>query len=379
MTLKSMSPVMQLRSALEAAIVIAIGMGFGRFAYTALYPRMVQENILSLSQGSMAASVNYAGYLVGALLAIQTKPKNAHRFCLWATGGTAACLISLAFLESAWLIVIVRGVAGALSAVAMVAASLWLLQRRRHIHGAPLLYAGVGLGIAVSAELVVLGFWLDLTSQQVWLLLGLVSFALMLLALPGLSDNKYDAQADNKGAPESPVKQWPLVLIYGLAGFGYIITATYLPLLVRTALPELDPGHVWAVFGLGAAPSCFLWHRLHRNFGTQNALALNLAIQALGVILPILLPNGTGYLGSALLVGGTFMGAVTIAMSAAQRITAKASINLLAVMTIIYSVGQVAGPFVADAFYTMNQNFNGSLWAAGIALTAAACISLKML
>jgi len=73
------------------------------------------------------------------------------------------------------------------------------------------------------------------------------------------------------------------------------------------------------------------------------------------------------------------MGAVTIAMSAAQRITAKASINLLALMTIIYSVGQIAGPFVADAFYTMNQNFNGSLWTAGIALTAAACISLKML
>jgi len=370
---------MQLRSALEAALVIAIGMGFGRFAYTALYPHMVQENILSLSQGSLAASANYAGYLVGALLATQTKPKNAHRFCLWATGGTAACLISLAFLESAWLIVMVRGVGGALSAVAMVAASLWLLQHRRHIHGAPLLYAGVGLGIAVSAELVVLGFWLDLTSHQVWLLLGLVSFALMLLAVPGLSDNKYYVQADNEDAPQSPAKQWPLVLIYGLAGFGYIITATYLPLLVRTALPELDPGHVWAVFGLGAAPSCFLWHRLHRHLGTQNALALNLAVQALGVILPILLPNGTGYLGSALLVGGTFMGAVTIAMSAAQRITATRGINLLALMTIIYSVGQIAGPFVADAVYTMNQSFNGSLWAAGIALTAAACISLKML
>lgn len=71
MILKSMSHGMQLRSALEAALVIAIGMGFGRFAYTALYPHMVQENILSLSQGSMAASANYAGYLVGAMLAIQ--------------------------------------------------------------------------------------------------------------------------------------------------------------------------------------------------------------------------------------------------------------------------------------------------------------------
>jgi MFS family permease len=379
MILKSMSHGMQLRSALEAALVIAIGMGFGRFAYTALYPHMVQENILSLSQGSMAASTNYAGYLVGALLAIQTKPRNAHRFCLWATGGTAACLIGLAFFESAWLIVMVRGVAGALSAVAMVAASLWLLQHRRHAHGAPLLYAGVGLGIAVSAELVVLGFWLGLTSHQVWLLLGLMSFALMLLTVPGLSDSNNNALPDSKGDVESPVKLWPLVFVYGLAGFGYIITATYLPLLVKTALPDLDSGHVWAVFGLGAAPSCFLWHRLHRRLGTQKSLGVNLGIQAVGVILPILLPNGAGYLGSALLVGGTFMGTVTIAMSAGQRIAAKASINLLARMTIIYSVGQIAGPFVADAFYTMNQNFNGSLWVAGIALVVAAWISLKML
>lgn len=379
MILKSMSHGMQLRSALEAALVIAIGMGFGRFAYTALYPHMVQENILSLSQGSMAASANYAGYLVGAMLAIQTKPRNAHRFCLWATGGTATCLIGLAFLESAWLIVMVRGVAGALSAVAMVAASLWLLQHRQHVHGAPLLYAGVGLGIAVSAELVVLGFWLGLTSHQVWLLLGLMSFALMLLTVPGLSDSNNDALPDSKGDVESPVKQWPLVFVYGLAGFGYIITATYLPLLVKTALPDLDPGHVWAAFGLGAAPSCFLWHRLHRHLGTQKSLGVNLGIQALGVILPILLPNGAGYLGSALLVGGTFMGAVTIAMSAAQRIAAKASVNLLAIMTIIYSLGQIAGPFLADVFYTMSQNFNGSLWAAGIALIVAAWISLKML
>ncbi|EGV27885.1 hypothetical protein ThidrDRAFT_4309 [Thiorhodococcus drewsii AZ1] len=28
------------------------------------------------------------------------------------------------------------------------------------------------------------------------------------------------------------VTAWPLVLIYGLAGLGYIVTATYLPTLV---------------------------------------------------------------------------------------------------------------------------------------------------
>ena len=44
-----------LRSAIDAALIMAIGMGFGRFAFTAIYPLMVDEGILSLSQGSVAA------------------------------------------------------------------------------------------------------------------------------------------------------------------------------------------------------------------------------------------------------------------------------------------------------------------------------------
>lgn len=44
----------EIRSAVEAALVMAVGMGFGRFAYTALYPHMVQEGVLGLNEGSLA-------------------------------------------------------------------------------------------------------------------------------------------------------------------------------------------------------------------------------------------------------------------------------------------------------------------------------------
>ncbi|RYF40475.1 MAG: MFS transporter, partial [Comamonadaceae bacterium] len=36
----------RLRSAFDAALIMAIGMGFGRFAFTAIYPHMVQEGVL---------------------------------------------------------------------------------------------------------------------------------------------------------------------------------------------------------------------------------------------------------------------------------------------------------------------------------------------
>ena len=49
-----------------SAMVLIVGMGFGRFAFTGLYPLMVDEGILSIAGGSWAASANYAGYLLGA-------------------------------------------------------------------------------------------------------------------------------------------------------------------------------------------------------------------------------------------------------------------------------------------------------------------------
>lgn len=73
------------------------------------------------------------------------------------------------------------------------------------------------------------------------------------------------------------------------------------------------------------------------------------------------------------------LGTLTVATPAAQCITAKASINLSATMTVINSVGQIASQSVANSFYTMDQNFNGSLWVAGIAFIAAACISSSIL
>lgn len=370
-----------MRSAIDAALVMAIGMGFGRFAYTALYPHMVQEGVLSLSGGSMAASANYAGYLVGALLAVKARPVSAHRFCLWAVGGTAACLAMLAVLDATWAIVAVRGVAGIFSAISMVAASLWLLEHRQHLQGAPLLYAGVGVGIALSAELVVLAARLGLESPGLWLMLGVSSLVLGGLSVPGLTTAAAPERPSSSAAPRrgEAVSALPLVTIYGLAGFGYIITATYLPLLVKTALPDVDSAHVWAVFGLGAAPSCFLWHRLHLRLGTRRSLAWNLGIQAFGVVLPILLPGGVGYMASALLVGGTFMGTVTIAMPAAQQAARRARGNLLASMTLTYSIGQIIGPLAATGLHAISHSFQGSLLAAGGALLVGACMSLAAL
>ncbi|HEU4817904.1 YbfB/YjiJ family MFS transporter [Janthinobacterium sp.] len=376
-----MSGAARLRAALAAAVILAIGMGFGRFAFTAIYPHMVEEGVLSLREGSLAASANYAGYLLGAILAMRARARSAHRLCLWSAAGTALCLGVLAVPMPVWTIVAVRGAAGVFSALAMVAASLWLLEQRRQARGAPLLYAGVGVGIAVSAELLVLASQLGWHSAGMWLLLAGVAVLAGLAAAPAIAVSG-EASLDEmeKPAVSAPasVAPWPLVLIYGLAGLGYIVTATYLPVLVGAALPGLNSAHVWAVFGLGAAPSCFLWHRLHERLGTRQALRLNLLLQALGVALPVLAPSAAGYLLSAILVGGTFVGTVTIAMPAAQRVAVKAGTNMTAIMTLVYGVGQIVGPVLAGSLYAQSHSFNSALLAAAGALLLAIVASLRL-
>jgi len=365
--------------AVSAALVIAVGMGFGRFAFTGMYPLMVGEGLMSLTQGSWAASANYAGYLVGALLVSRLPHAHAASAARMAMLGTVICLGLLVLPMGAWWIGGVRFIAGIFSAIALIAASVWLLQVIEHPHGAPLLFSGVGLGIFSSAELIAAGAAMHGDSARIWAALALAAAVFCAAAWPVLGKSPArpaSSEHADKIREHVLMKPWILVLVYGLAGFGYIVTATYLPVLIKGAAPGIDPLQIWAAFGIGAMPSCFFWHWLHMRAGTKRAMFLNLACQAIGVAIPVLAPNLAGFLASALLVGGTFVGTVTIAMPAGKRLAHRVRFNILASMTAAYGVGQIAGPLVAGALLAHTHSFSPSLASAAASLLVAALVSL---
>lgn len=365
--------------ALAGSVVLIIGMGYGRFAYTGILPLMLNEQVLSLHQGNLAASVNYAGYLLGALLLAKARPADSTRLNLISVLLTLLCLALLAWVTSPLAIVMVRGIAGMLSAVTLIAASLWLLQHMKHHHGAPVLYSGVGMGIFLSAEVISLAKAWALTSPQIWLLCacsGAVLFlgVLRLLLTPAQEAIVWPSQAQTPPAAEEgrPGDAWCLLMVYGFSGFGYIITATYLPLFLSASLAHIDPVQIWALFGLAAVPSCFIWHKLVARFGYRRAFTANLVVQAIGVILPAWSYSLLFCLLSAILVGFTFMGTVTIALPAARRLNHLVKFNMIAAMTAIYGIGQIIGPLVAGTLYNLTGSFNSSLAAAALALLLAA-------
>ncbi|MXL04723.1 YbfB/YjiJ family MFS transporter [Klebsiella pneumoniae] len=290
-----------------------------------------------------------------------------------------ASLALLAWVSSPWTIITLRAVAGALSAITLIAGSLWLLEHMGHHHGAPLLYAGVGLGIFISAEGIALGHALSLTSQQIWLLCALCAGLLLALAIrwlltPPAALVRASHVETSLPASGSDTRRaaWRLLMVYGLAGFGYIITATYLPLFLSGSLQSVDPVHLWALFGLAAAPSCLIWHKLVLKWGYRQALTRNLLFQALGVILPACSASLLFCVLSALLVGFTFMGTVTIALPKAKSLSHQVSFNMIAAMTALYGVGQIAGPLITGALYQIAASFNPALYAAALALLIAA-------
>ncbi len=366
---------------IAGALMLAVGMGFGRFSFTGMYPLMVKEAAITVSGGSLAASANYAGYLLGALAVSRIDHRHAVRLCQFATIGTIVCLAALALHPSLTLIIGARFIAGAMSAVALVAASVWLFHVIGHHHGAPILYSGVGMGIAISGELIAFGNDRGVGGSALWLLLAAASAILSAIAWPtvarsGPSDSeRLDGEGGSSIAKHARIGPWALIAIYGLAGLGYIVTATYLPLLVRNALPQVNPVHIWAAFGLAAVPSCFLWHWLHHRWGSRTAMAANLAVQAVGVILPVVAHSALAFLGSAVLVGGTFVGTVTVVMPAAKRVAHAVKFNLMATLTAAYGLGQIVGPLLSDRLAAHTHSFDQPLVVAAMALVVAAAFS----
>ncbi len=70
-----------------------------------------------------------------------------------------------------------------------------------------------------------------------------------------------------------------LVMAYGLFGFGYVITATFLVAIVRAtpATRAIEPV-VWVVFGIAAMPSVALWTRLAADTTGPSRFRLDAAV-----------------------------------------------------------------------------------------------------
>jgi predicted MFS family arabinose efflux permease len=363
-------------------LALAAAMGIGRFVYTPILPFMVEALGLSAAQAGLIASANFAGYLAGALLAATPLTRGSRR--RWLLGAIAASgltTLAMGLVDSLALFLALRFLGGVASAFTLVFASALVLDRL-NAAGQPglsnLHFAGVGAGMAVSALLV---FGVEAIGWRAQWIAGGVASVLALLAVARLVPDRGEApaQAAAAAAPRDGGLA-ALIVAYGLFGFGYVITATFIVAMVR-AMPDtraIEP-LVWLVVGLAAAPSVALWAWLGARIGLAHAFALACLVEAAGVAASVLWLALPGMLLGAALLGGTFMGITALGLVAARRLARGDPRRILAVMTAAFGTGQMVGPVFAGVMHDATGSFMlPSLAAAGALVVASLLATLGL-
>lgn len=372
------------RAALACMVSLAVAMGLGRFAFTPMLPVMLHEGKLDLQEGGLLASLNYLGYFLGALscAAIRIEAASMVRGGLVAT---AVLLLGMGLFDSFTVWGALRAAAGVMSAWTFVFASGWGLRRLAETHAPTLqgvIYTGPGIGIAVTGLLGgAVGRW---GSEAGWIGFGLLSVALIAWAWRIFGDGAH-AQASAPAAVAAAAGQgdsaaarndarW-LVALYGLAGFGYIITATFLPVIARQALPGSSwPDFFWPLFGLAVVPGALIGARAPVRWDNRLLLAAAYGLQALGVLLSVAWPTIAGFMLGSLLLGLPFTAITLFAMRDARRLRGNAAAGLIGYATASYGVGQILGPLFAAPLAQRTGSFTVPLLVAAAALAFGALL-----
>lgn len=161
-----------------------------------------------------------------------------------------------------------------------------------------------------------------------------------------------------------------VTLAYGLAGFGYIITATFLPVIARKVLPagSVWPDLFWPMFGAGVALGAFLSTRISLARDNRSLLASAYAMQAVAVTISIVWPTVAGLALSSTLLGLPFTAITLFAMREARRLWPHAAPRLMGLMTAAYGIGQIVGPPLANRLFAATGGFHTSLAVAAVSL-----------
>ncbi|MGV1826991.1 YbfB/YjiJ family MFS transporter [Agrobacterium vitis] len=378
-------------TALAGALALAAAMGFGRFSFTPILPGMMTDLHLLPADAGLIAAANFLGYLFGAVLAGQGWAAGRERLiALYSLLATSLLLAAMALTQHVGLFMLIRFLAGVASAFAMIFTSSIVLAHistYANLHGGEYAqsthFGGVGLGIAASSLMVYAlphrfgasaGWRLD------WLAgagLTFVVFLFVSLLLPRVRKTEVRAE-------QEPPLSWgrPFLLLfasYGLFGFGYVVTATFIVTMARMA----NAGPVaeflaWFLAGIMAAASLFFWRPVLDRLGLAGAYSLALLLAAVGVFASVGLPGIAAPLVGAALLGLTFMTITAYGLRLARTLAPASPRKALSIMTAAFGVGQTIGPLVAGWLAAISGSFALPSLVAGAVLLVSLILAASL-
>lgn len=341
----------------------AAALGFGRFAYGLVLPAMRERLGWSLAGAGGLTTANGIGYLAGAGLAGVLARR-------WGAGPvfragmllTAVSVAATAGLHGYAALCAMRAASGVGGGLVFVAGGV-LAARRAAARGKVLpltvYYAGAGAGIAISGALLPI----PLAARPewwgwAWIALGVLS-ALAAAGSWGAAGAGGLPAAAPGGRGRS---RWAgtglrrIAVAYVCFAAGYIAYLTFLSAdFAALRLAAWQSAVLWTLLGTGAAVAPVLWSRPLANRPPERMLALLLALLAVSSLVALAGGGGPGAAVPVLAVsvlgfGAGFMSVPVAITGRVREVLPEAAWGrAISALTVLFSVGQILGPWASGA------------------------------
>nr|WP_296064907.1 YbfB/YjiJ family MFS transporter [uncultured Actinoplanes sp.] len=354
---------------LRLALGTASALGLGRFAYGLILPAMAERLSWDLARAGAMTTANGLGYLAGAATAAAL----SRRLGVVATFrlGMVLCASTLAATAASHnypALLAERALTGFGGALVFIAGAV--------LAPTAVYFAGTGAGIVLSAAII--PALLDRHAER-WPL-AWVALASAAAVAAAVSWSAAGPVAARDGRPAAPVRRLrPVAVVYLLFAAGYIAYITFLSAyLAARHAPATRTTFVWVMLGLAVLAAPLLWERPIRRWPGGLVLGALLGGTAVAAALALLTSAVTVVIVSAVMYGLTFM-AVPAAVTALVRATTTPErlTGALSAFTVIFAVGQMAGPWLAGALADRTTaaavlGWTATLCAAGAVLAVVA-------
>jgi MFS family permease len=342
-----------------------VGIGLGRFSYTAMVPALISSGELTALEAGRIGALNIAGFALGALISVPLSARwGAYRvLALAAALSVIALAASAAPLGFAWL-GFWRGLVGITAGIIMVMCLALIAATapaaRRPVAGG-FVFAGVGLAIFMTGVLVprLLAHGL----QTAWLGLAVCGLAAIIVAIwgwhaaPGSVARPPAARATPVANPWS----WPLhLLLAGHFFFSMAIvphTLYWVDYLARgLGLGMTEGGFHWSVVGVASVAGPWSMAALGLLLGTAWALPVSFITLGLGIGAPLLSAAGGVLFLSSVLFGAQPGLSALMAARVRDLADAEHMPRLMRAMILASSGGAVFAGAILPQIYELTQS-----------------------
>ena len=383
------------------ALVVFSCFGLARYSYTMLLPGMQAGLGLPYDKMGLIGTGNFAGYLTAVLVTPPLVRRLRSRLMI--SAGLlliAVCMIAISQASGYTSILILytmAGVGGGFANIPMMALVTFWFRSEQRGRAAGLVLCGNGAGIVFSGALIpLLNRWYGADGwRNGWLLLGLISLAISLVAGLLLRNSPAEMGLEPVGRPLPTVSPQlipherrgdagllvRLGLLYMVFGITFMIYGTFIvtSMVKEYGFSEARAGLYWSWVGIFSLFSGVGFGALSDRIGRKHGLGLVFAVQTIAYLLAGLHYGASGLLLSIILYGLSVFALPAIMTAAVgDYLGLSRAATALATITIFFAAGQTIGPGGAGLLAGACGGFASAYLLSALLTAVAALLAVKL-